>query len=71
MAILEEAEPMSEVKPQTEMCEFGADDALAIARNIVEIGRDAQAHFSESAVSTIAAIILWEALKASREDEPS
>jgi hypothetical protein len=43
--------------------EFGAGDARALARSIIEGEAGQQCSWSASAVETVAAIILWEARK--------
>jgi hypothetical protein len=55
---------MSEETPRADGREFGADDARALARSIIESAAGAQCHWTPAAVDTLAAIILWETCKA-------
>jgi hypothetical protein len=61
---------MSEAKPHTDARAFGPDDARALARSIIESDAGRQCRWSEAAVETVAAIILWEAGKVFARGDP-
>ena len=60
------AERRNKAKPGAQLREFNADDARAIARSIIGSEAGRACAWSPTAVETLAALILWEAVNLAR-----